>query len=245
MNKSKTLVLGASILLLMLSGYIVGAAAHEEEPFVDWEVAYSYIEWLGPPEYTYQGRKIVAVPDPVSRIDPHITMNTGDILYARYRFRFLGEDPIKADAFYLTRLGLDFGILGKYVNGKFIGGSYFRAEPGQTYEVLLVLRAITPTKGVTRHLHVGISLEGIGNIPVAEPMMVHLPGERYHPRLYGLFVDIIGEKQSEPLAGLNLRPVGEVKVVEDWFWTPGSIYANIGIAAAFMAVMYFAGKRRG
>jgi murein endopeptidase len=41
----------------------------------------------------------------------------------------------------LTRLGLDFGIIGKYVNGKFIGANSFEVEPGKEYEAMLVLRA--------------------------------------------------------------------------------------------------------
>jgi hypothetical protein len=232
------------IALLMLFSSVVGTAvvhAHETEDFVDWSLAFQYVEFLGPPVYIHY-KSLEDLQKGVGGVEyvaergsgPTIKMSTGDILVAKFKFRYIGPTKTRADLFYLTRLGLDFGILGKYVNGKFIGAKSFEVEPGKEYEAMLVLRALRPER---RHLHVGVSIEGFGNIAVA-------PYELPVPVLYGIWTEATGPV-VEPLAGINVRPFGELKLLETWPWASASVVAQLIIGFGFIAVMYAIGRRRG
>jgi len=231
------------IALLMLFSSVVGTAvvhAHETEDFVDWSLAFQYVEFLGPPVFIHY-KSLEDLQKGVGGVEyvaergsgPTIKMSTGDILVAKFKFRYIGPTKSRADLFYLTRLGLDFGILGKYVNGKFIGAKSFEVEPGKEYEAMLVLRALRPER---RHLHVGVSIEGFGNIAVA-------PYELPVPVLYGIWTEATGPV-IEPLAGINVRPFGELKLLETWPWASASVVAQLIIGFGFIAVMYAIGRRR-
>jgi hypothetical protein len=231
------------IALLMLFSSVAGTAvvhAHETEDFVDWGLAFQYVEFLGPPVFIHY-KSLEDLQKGVGGVEyvaergsgPTIKMSTGDILVAKFKFRYIGPTKSRADLFYLTRLGLDFGIIGKYVNGKFIGANSFEVEPGKEYEAMLVLRALRPE---LRHLHVGVSIEGFGNIAVA-------PYELPTPVLYGIWTEATGPV-IEPLEGINVRPFGELKLLETWPWASASVVAQLIIGFGFIAVMYAIGRRR-
>lgn len=231
------------IALLMLFSSVAGTAvvhAHETEDFVDWGLAFQYIEFLGPPVFIHY-KSLEDLQKGVGGVEyvaergsgPTIKMSTGDILVAKFKFRYIGPTKSRADIFYLTRLGLDFGVLGKYVNGKFIGAKSFEVEPGKEYEAMLVLRALRPE---LRHLHVGVSIEGFGNIAAA-------PNELPTPVLYGIWTEATGPV-VEPLEGINVRPFGELKLLETWPWASASVVAQLIIGFGFIAVMHAIGRRR-
>ncbi len=221
--------------LLVLLPQTVTVSAHEHEDFTDWAVGFSYVRFLGPPVFVYKDVSYVGIKDPVKGY-PTIDMATGDILIAKYSFMYLGG-PLgnvvtRGDLFWITRLGLDFGTLGRYINGTWIGGASFALIPGQTYDAEIVMRALQPT---LRHLHVGVSVKDVGNIPAA-------PYELPTPLLYGIWTSATGAV-VEPLAGINVQPFGDLKLLEVWPWAFQGVVAQILIGAIFIAVMLMYRRR--
>src|SRR5207245_9070744 len=93
-----------------------------------------------------------------------------------------------------------FSASGPYVNSgpgrQWIGSSSFALTPKTQYNATLVVRSIQPT---FRHLHVGVSVQNVGNIPAA-PTVSGVNGNPPMPTLYGLFTNANGSV-VEPLAG--------------------------------------------
>ena len=224
-------VLALTLWLLMLLPQTVTVYAHEHEDSVDWSVAFRSVEFLGPPVFVHKDVSYVATPDSVKG-DPVISMSTGDILIAKFSFKYVGTVVTRGDLFWITRLGLDFGTLGRYVNGVWIGAGSFEFVPGQEYEGQIVMRALRPA---LRHLHVGVSVKDVGNIITA-------PMELPSPRLWGVWTSAEGAI-VEPLAGINVQPYGDLKLLETWPWASQGVVAQILIGFIFIAAMYFYGKR--
>src|SRR3989454_7860135 len=121
----------ASIAMMIVIGSIFvgllafpgGARAHEQETSVDWEVAYANLRVLGPPVYT-RSTSLPATcaggtPGVIggSGAYPTITLSTGDYLCITWSFRYIGGNAVRGGPFWITRLGLDFGTVGRYING--------------------------------------------------------------------------------------------------------------------------------
>jgi len=125
----------------MLSAGLVtfagGSRAHEQEVSVDWDVAYANIQVLGPPIYTRYacpctppltgGTSVPAVNSGSGY--PTLTLRTGDDLVITWSFRYVGATVVRGDLFWITRLGLDFATIGRYINGQWIGASSFELTP--------------------------------------------------------------------------------------------------------------------
>lgn len=213
--------------------------AHEQETFVDWEVAYANLDFLGPTVFTEQknGIRHMGQVDAVGNYD-RIQLNTGDVLVVEYSFRYLGERERRGDLFWVTRLGLDFGTIGRYVDGEWIGGGSFALVPGRFYNGTLVLRSLQPTE---RHLHVGVAVQDVGNL-VAAPTVRPIPAGG--PILYGIWTEAVGPV-VEPLEGFNVQPFpgGNLKLLEPWPFAVGGFVAQVVIGLGFIAVMYWYGRR--
>ncbi len=233
----------AAILGLLMLGVLVtpaGVRAHEQETFVDWDVAYANIRVLSVPVYTH----VTTLPPPSGATGvagqgpayPTITLKTGDYLVITWSFRYVGNGragtPIRGDIFWITRLGLDFGTVGRYINGNWIGGGSFELKPQAQYNATLVIRSIQPT---FRHLHVGVSVQEVGNIPAAPTVTPAPPGG---PILYGVFTSASGPV-VEPLAGVNVPPFGELKLIAVWPWAAASVAGQIVIGFAFIGIMWW------
>jgi hypothetical protein len=236
----------ATVLGLVLLGVLVvpaGVRAHDQETFVDWEVAYANIRVLSAPQFTHT----TTLPPPsgatpvagVGPAYPTITMKTGDYLVITWSFRYVGNGragtPIRGDLFWITRLGLDFGTLGRYINGQWIGGSSFELVPNAQYNATLVIRSIQPT---FRHLHVGVSVQDVGNIPAAPTVQPTPPGG---PILYGLFTSASGPV-VEPLQGTTIgnSPFsGTFILIATWPWAAASVAGQIAIGFAFIGIMWW------
>lgn len=230
--------------------------AHEQETFVDWNVAYANLDFLGAPAFIEANDPLTLADDVphVGQVDAagdydRIQLNTGDVLVIEYSFRYLGERERRGDLFWVTRLGLDFGTIGRYVEfvgpvvraREWIGGGSFALLPAQTYNATLVLRSLQPTE---RHLHVGVAVQDVGNL-VAAPTVRPIP--QNGPTLYGIFTEAVGPV-AEPLPGFTVPGYGAVKLLEPWPWAVTGLVAQIVIGLGFIIIMYGYGrweKKRG
>jgi len=243
---------------LALTGVLLfptGARAHEQETSVDWEVAYANIRVLSAPVFTHTS----TVPGPTGSVPacpsgqnldpcrssgvgpayPTIMLDTGEYLIVTWGFQYVGQGragtPIRGDLFWITRLGLDFGTLGRYVNGQWIGGRSFELVPNAFYNATLVIRSIQPT---FRHLHVGVAVQDVGNIPAA-PTTLPLPPGGGGPTLYGVFTDASGPV-FEPLQGITVDPFGtNLQMIAPWPWAVASLFGQIVIGFAFIGIMWW------
>ena len=232
------------VLGLVFAGIVVSpgvVSAHEQETFVSWEVAYANINFVGAPTFTHKaslpqaGTAYSGAPTGPGGYAT-IGMATGDYLVITYSFRYIGATVTRGDLFWVTRLGLDFGTIGRYVDGKWIGGRSFELVPGTQYNATLVIRSIQP---VLRHLHVGLSIKDVGNIPAA-PTVTPIPNGG--PKLYGLFTDANGAV-VDPLQGSNVQLPGGVGLLAPWPWAVAGLFGQIVIGLAFIAVMFWYGRR--
>ncbi len=164
---------------MVLTGVLVfttGARAHEQETSVDWEVAYANIRVLAAPVYThyttqtlplggtrfaYSGVISGAGAYPTIPTSPDPGLATGDYIVITWSFRYIGGSAVRGDLFWITRLGLDYGTVGRYINGGWIGASSFEMLPNTQFNATLVIRSIQPS---FRHLHVGVAVQNVGNI---------------------------------------------------------------------------------
>jgi len=243
----------AAVLGLVLLGVLVvpaGVRAHEQETFVDWEVAYANIRVLSAPVYTHYttqtlplgGTSFAYSGSPgTSTIptSPDPGLKTGDYITITWSFRYVGNGkagtPIRGDLFWITRLGLDFGTVGRYINGAWIGGSSFELVPQARYNATLVIRSIQPT---FRHLHVGVSVQDVGNIPAAPTVQPTPPGG---PTLYAVFTSASGPV-VEPLQGVSIgnSPFsGTFILIAVWPWAAASVIGQIVIGFAFIGIMWW------
>src|SRR2546422_1645684 len=179
---------------------------------------------------------------------PTISLNTGEFLVIRWTFNYVAVNAVRGDLFWITRLGLDFATIGRYVTctlpapepptadctgtNAWIGSSSFLLVPGARYDVTLVLRSIQPT---FRHLHVGVSVQNVGNIPAAPTT---LPIPTGGPVLYGLFTDASGAV-VEPLQGVTVPPFGNLQLIAPWPWAVASTIGQILIGFAFIGIMWW------
>jgi len=244
-----------TLAVVLFAGVLVlsapAARAHEQETFVDWNVAYQNLAFLGAPVFTEQNDPSTSADDVphVGQVDASgnyatIQLNTGDVLVIEYSFRYLGARERRGDLNWVTRLGLDFGTIGRYVEfvdpvvraREWIGGGSFALVPGETYIATLVLRALQPT---LRHLHVGVSVQDVGNIAAA-PTVIPIPVGG--PILYGIFTEATGPV-AEPVPGLTVPGFGTVKLLEPWPWAIGGFVAQVLIGLGFIAFAYWYGRR--
>ncbi|MFQ5986907.1 MAG: methane monooxygenase/ammonia monooxygenase subunit B, partial [Thermoplasmata archaeon] len=147
----------------------------------------------------------------------------------------------RGDPWWTTRLGLDFATLGRWIDGEWLGGRSFKLESGTQYNVTMVIRAIQPT---SRHLHVGMSVSDVGNIPAA-PTVDPIPPNG--PVIYAVFTEATGAV-IEPLDGINVGDVAEFPdgnfiLLETWPWATVGVIAQILIGLVVIAVMFWYGKR--
>jgi hypothetical protein len=238
-------VFAIGLLAAGLVSFMGGARAHEQEVSVDWEVAYANIQVLGPPVYTYFATQTVPLTGSgtpyvgVLGAGPGggwntISMKTGEYLRIDWSFRYIGTAAVRGDLFWITRLGLDFGTVGRYINTVWIGASSFALTPNQRYDATLVLRAIQPTD---RHLHVGVSVQNVGNIPAA-PTVSPIPAGG--PTLYGVFTSASGPV-TEPVM-INVPNFGTVGLIAPWPWAVASLAAQIVIGFFFIGIMWWYGR---
>ncbi len=242
----------AVVLGLVLMGLVVSPGlvrAHEQETFVSWEIAYANVNFVGAPTFTHKptltgtGTAYSGLPTGPGGYAT-IAMATGDYLVVTYSFKYIGDKVTRGDLFWITRLGLDFGTIGRYVDSKgpvvgakdWIGGKSFELVPGTQYNATLVIRSLQPT---LRHLHVGLSIKDIGNIPAA-PTVDPIP--EGGPQLYGIFTDAKGAV-VEPLAGTNVQLPGGVGLLAPWPWAVAGLFGQIVIGLAFIVVMILYGRR--
>jgi hypothetical protein len=237
-------VFAIGLLAAGLLGIVGGARAHPQEVSVDWEVAYANIQVLsppGPPVFTRYacpctppltgGTAVVGV---FGADYPTLPLKTGDEIVVTWSFRYVGANVVRGDLFWVTRLGLDFGTIGRYINGQWIGASSFELVPNTRYDATLVLRSIQPT---FRHLHVGVSVQNVGNIPAA-PTVSPIPAGG--PTLYGLFTDASGPV-TEPVM-INVPNFGTVGLIAPWPWAVASLAAQIVIGFVFIGIMWWYGR---
>ncbi len=232
----------ALVVSMLLAGVLVfstGTRAHEQETSVDWEVAYANIRVLTVPLYTRSTSLPVScvggTPGVIGGTGyPTITLATGDYLCITWSFRYVANSVVRGDLFWITRLGLDYGTVGRYINGQWIGASSFELRPNAQYNATLVIRSIQPT---FRHLHVGVSVQNVGNIPAA-PTTLPIPAGG--PTLYGVFTDASGPV-VEPLQGLTVAPFGKdaLQLIAPWPWAVASLFGQIVIGFAFIGIMWW------
>ncbi len=245
-HPSIAIALGIGLVLTSLLLFPTGARAHEQETSVDWEVAYANIRVLAPPVFTHYTTQTLPVGGthfvytgvigstgyPTIPTLPDTKLATGDFIVVTWSFRYVAGTTVRGDLWWITRLGLDFGTLGRYINGQWIGASSFELVPNAQYNATLVIRSIQPT---FRHLHVGVSVQNVGNIPAA-PTTLPIPAGG--PVLYGLFTDASGPV-VEPLQGINVAPFGNLQLIAPWPWAVASLFGQIIIGFAFIGVMYW------
>ena len=235
---------------LMMTGVLLfatGARAHEQETSVDWEVAYANIRVLGAPVYTHYttqalplgGTRFTYIGQigsngyPTIPLLPDPGLATGDYINITWSFRYVAGNTVRGDLFWITRLGLDFGTVGRYINYQWIGASSFELVPNTQYTATLIIRSIQPT---FRHLHVGVSVQNVGNIPAA-PTTLPIPAGG--PILYGLFTDAHGPV-VEPLKGVDVAPFGKnLELIAPWPWAVASVFGQIILGFAFIGIMYW------
>src|SRR3989454_10459734 len=158
----------ALAIALALTGVLLfptGARAHEQETSVDWEVAYANIRVLAAPVYThyttqtlplggtrfaYSGVISSSGAYPTIPTSPDPGLATGDYLVITWSFRYIGGFRLPGGLVWVTRLGLDYGTVGRYINGGWIGASSFEMVPNTQFNATLVIRSIQPS---FRHLH--------------------------------------------------------------------------------------------
>src|SRR2546426_11990673 len=141
---SIALIIGIGLILLGLLAFPGGARAHEQETSVDWDVAYANIQVPIAPVYTYYATQTLPLSGSGTRTVigqigptgyPTIAMNTGEYLVITWSFRYVGGAAVRGDLFWITRLGLDFSTIGRYVdNGdgtgrQWIGSASFGPTP--------------------------------------------------------------------------------------------------------------------
>src|SRR2546428_9998960 len=130
----------ALAIALALTGVLLfptGARAHEQETSVDWEVAYANIRVLAAPVYThyttqtlplggtrfaYSGVISSSGAYPTIPTSPDPGLATGDYLVITWSFRYIGGSAVRGDLFSITPLGLDYGTVGRDINGRGVGG---------------------------------------------------------------------------------------------------------------------------
>lgn len=247
------LVLGTSLLALLAPA----ASAHERETFVSWEVANQFINYLAPPVITVgtvdqQGPFVatgpVVVADTATATDQSrgLNLRTGQVLLITYSFLYKGGDERRGDLFWVTRLGLDFGTLGRYITQApplgdglrhFIGANSFALKPNGVYVADLVIRSLRPT---LRHLHVGVSIKDVGNIPAA-PIDPANPAQA--PILYGVWTNASGSV-VEPLQGVTVPGWGALTLLGTWWWASAAAAGQFLLGGGFLAFMYWYGKRQ-
>jgi hypothetical protein len=248
----------AALIGIMLLGMVVmptAVRAHEQETSVDWEVAYANIQTVTAPVYSHYTNQTLPLGGPhfdysgVETSQGYRTipdssigdtkLSTGDYIRIDWGFHYVGQgragSPIRGDIFWITRLGLDFGTVGRYIDGKWIGSGSFELVPNAFYNATLVLRSIQPT---LRHLHVGVSVQDVGNIPAAPTLSSIPPGG---PILYGVFTRASGPV-AEPLGGMTIPPFGELTLIATWPWAAASLAAQIVIGFAFIGIMWWYGR---
>ena len=248
MRNVMTLVVALFAVVVMLSPPVV--RAHEQETFVLWDVGYANLDFLAAPVFIElkNGIQHVGEVDAAGEYDT-IQLSTGDRLEIRYSFKYLGEKERRGDLFWTTRLGLDFGVLGRYVEfvdpvvraREWIGASSFALLPGQTYNATLVLRSLQPT---LRHLHVGVAVQDVGSL-VAAPTVSPIPVGG--PIIFGIWTNAVGPV-VEPLDDPLVTPYGTGKLLEPWPWAVTGVVAQIVIGLGFIVIMYGYGrweKKRG
>src|SRR5207247_4101635 len=243
---------------LMMTGVLLfatGARAHEQENSVEWEVAYANIRVLGPPVYTHYttqalplgGTRFTYIGQigsngyPTIPLLPDPGLATGDYINITWSFRYVAGNTVRGDLFWITRLGLDFGTVGRYINYQWIGASSFELVPNTQYTATLIIRSIQPT---FRHLHVGVSVQNVGNIPAA-PTVSGVNGNPPMPTLYGLFTNANGPV-VEPLAGVSIAGSpfsGTFLLLTPWPWAVGGFAAQAVIGLVFIGAMYWYGRR--
>src|SRR5207249_11083783 len=159
-------------------------------------------------------------------------------------FRYVGSAAVRGDLFWITRLGLDFSTIGRYVDSgtgrQWIGSSSFALTPKTQYNATLVLRSIQPT---FRHLHVGVSVQNVGNIPAA-PGPAGVTGNPPILVLYGAFTDANGPV-VEPLQGLTIgrSPFqGTFLLLTPWPWAVGGFVAQVLMGLVFIGIMFWYGR---
>ena len=231
---------------LVLMGLLLfvpsGVRAHELETSVDWDVAYANVRVVSPPLFTHTTTLPIPGGTPgtpgLIRSDgtyPTIAMATGDYLVVRWTFQYVGTTVVRGDIWWITRLGLDFGTLGRYINGNWIGSSSFELVPSTNYDATLVLRSLQPN---LRHLHVGLSVQNVGNIPAA-PTVDPIPAGG--PTLYGVFTDANGPV-VEPLQGVSIGGspfVGTFILLGNWPWAVAGFVGQVALGLVFIGVMYW------
>jgi len=250
------LIIALVAILLGLLAFPGGVRAHEQETSVDWEVAYANINVLGPPTYTHFATQSLPLTGSgtatVGQIGPSgyptIEMNTGEYLVITWSFRYVAGTAVRGDLFWITRLGLDFATIGRYINctgssacptgNQWIGASSFQLIPGARYDATLVVRSLQPT---FRHLHVGVSVQNVGNIPAA-PTVNPIPAGG--PNLYGTFTDANGPV-VEPLQGVTIAGSpfsGTFLLLTPWPWAVGGFVAQVVIGLVFIGIMFWYGR---
>lgn len=260
---SIAMVVTISVVLAGLLAFPTGARAHEFETSVDWDVAYANIQMIGAPVYTHYTTQTLPLSGPSFAYsgDPgsagayatipsggDTALRTGDYLTVAWSFRYVAGGVVRGDLFWITRLGLDFATIGRYVTctgqptcpagQQWIGGRSFELIPNARYDAELVLRSIQPN---FRHLHVGVSVQNVGNIPAAPTVS----GSPPNPILYGVFTDANGPV-VEPLAGTTITgsPFGSGPFIllQTWPWAVGGFVAQVLIGLAFIGIMFWYGR---
>src|SRR5439155_1562209 len=66
---------------------------------------------------------------------PDPGLATGDYINITWSFRYVAGNTVRGDLFWITRLGLDFGTVGRYINYQWIGASSFELVPNTQYTV--------------------------------------------------------------------------------------------------------------
>ncbi len=246
-SPSIAVIIGIGLILVGLLAFPGGVRAHEQETSVDWDVAYSNIQVLASPVYAHYATQTLPLTGTGVRTTgvfgptgyPTITMKTGEYLVVTWTFQYVANASVRGDLFWITRLGLDFATIGRYIDTgtgrQWIGSSSFALVPGTTYTATLVLRSIQPT---FRHLHVGVSVQNVGNIPAAPPVS---PIPAGGPTLYGVFTDASGPV-VEPLSGVTVTGSpfsGTFLLLTPWPWAVAGFVAQVVIGFAFIGAMYW------
>ena len=116
-----TIVLG--VVLLGLLVFPAGVRAHEQETSVDWEVAYANIRVSSAPIYAHYATQTLPLTGsgtPTTAVIgtqgyPTISLNTGEFLVVTWTFNYVATNAVRGDLFWITRLGLDFATIGRYI----------------------------------------------------------------------------------------------------------------------------------
>ena len=246
---SIALIIGIGLILLGLLAFPGGVRAHEQETSVDWDVAYANVQVVAAPAYTYYATQTLPLTGGGTRTVigqigptgyPTIAMNTGEYLVITWSFRYVGGAAVRGDLFWITRLGLDFATIGRYIDSgtgrQWIGSSSFALTPNTVYGATLVVRSIQPN---FRHLHVGVSVQNVGNIPAAPTVLNPIPPGG--PTLYGVFTDANGPV-VEPLAGVTVANSpfsGTFLLLTPWPWAVAGFVGQVVIGFAFIGFMWW------